>query len=162
MFLVSNDFYENSDMLFQSINDLDFIDGDNCLVLPDFPMVSDNHKESLSSILNFKVALHEDKCLFKKYNEGIFADNYDENTILMAMIVFEDMDVSFWKHTETNTKSYLQLESVENLSFNSDDFTMVNSVKLSKNDLIIMNPYQYRSISSSALVQTLYFGIDNA
>lgn len=162
MFLVSNDFYENSDMLFQSINDLDFIDGDNCLVLPDFPMVSDNHKQSISSILNLPIILNEDKCLFKKYHNGIFSDNYDEKDILMAMIVFEDLDVSFWKHTSTNTKSYLQLQSIEDLTFTEEDFTLVNTVKLSKNDLIIFNPYHYRSISSSCLVQTLYFGIDNA
>jgi hypothetical protein len=78
------------------------------------------------------------------------------------MIVFEDLDVSFWKHTSTNTKSYLQLQSIEDLTFTEDDFTLVNTVKLSKNDLIIFNPYHYRSISSSCLVQTLYFGIDNA
>ena len=149
-------------MLFFSINDLDFIDGEHCLVLPDFPMVNDNHTESIKAILNLPISLNEDKCLFKKYHNGIFADNYDENTLLMGMIVFDDMEVSFWKHTETNTKSYLELQSSDGLSFTENDFTVVNTVKLSKNDLIIMNPYHYRSISSSSLVQTLYFGINNA
>lgn len=161
MFIVSNDFYNEIDLIAENIKLLEFKDEPNGLVVPEFNMVSPSHSESLGALLNKEVNIIDELCLFKRPNELVQFEWYREGIDLMALIAFEDLEIKFWKYNKTGNPHYGGIEDFEEYFkvYSWDNYTMTNSVKLCKNDLIVMDPHVFKSIECSPLIQTLFFEI---
>ena len=161
MLIISNDFYNEIEPIVENIKLLEFKEEPNGLVVPDFNMISPSHAMSLGALINKEVEIVEELCLFKRPNELVQFEWFREGIDLMAIIALEDLEIKFWKYNKTGNPHYGGIEDFEEYFkvYDIENYTQTNAVKLVQNDLMIMNPHTFKSISGSPLIQTLFFGI---
>ncbi len=158
MFLVAQSFYDDISSIHQLISEMEFEDGFMCQEIPNLNMVGEHHPAIISSFTNLPTTIHEPLCNFKKY-DNIHFDLVDDNFNLVAIIPLEDITVNFFNY-KNNSPFYFHIEDPKDFENIPENFTLLNSVTLKANNVIICNPFQFREIHG--LVQTIYFKTSNS
>jgi len=170
MILIQSNFYSDIDSLINITTNLEFKDSfygqevvDFNFIPPDF---SDYIQDLLSGVaVNSNIAINEDSGIFRKpYNNILHFENYNPNTKLAVLISLEDdLNFAVYKHNETNIMDYRGIKTNINLFIEEDmidinKFSMVSNIALSKNQVLMFNPYEFHTFSSK-LAQVFYIDI---
>ena len=170
MILIQNNFYSDINSLLEITTNLEFKDSFYGQEVEDFnfipPDLTDYIRDLLSGVAaNATINIIDDSGIFRKpYNNILHFENYNPNIKLAVLISLEDgLKYTTYKHKLTNIIDYRGIKTninnfIEEDMVDINNFDIVNSIKLSKNQVLVFNPYEFHSFNGK-LVHVFYLDI---
>jgi hypothetical protein len=156
MFIYLNDFYQDVEKIFVSIDTLDYTSLSQGLEVPNFLMVPDGIDKQFSSLVGQKINLSENSGVFRKPYTVIHFENFNKNTIFVGAIALCPTKFCTYKHKETNSFSVYSIENnlpefVNNNCFDKTKWETIADISMNPGSLILFKPWLWHSFDQKLM-----------
>ena len=156
-------FYSNSNQIYDIVSKLDYKQETFGLEIKDFYLVPQGIDSGFSQIVNKNIYLGKKSGCFRKPYEFIHFENFEPKSYFLAIVALTDTKFYTYRHKEKSYSQVIQLQ--ENLEEfiskncnNKSAWDITCQVNMSPGDMVLVKPWLWHSIDPG-IVNVFYLEI---
>jgi hypothetical protein len=144
-------FYSNSNQIYDIVSKLDYKQETFGLEIKDFYLIPQEIDKVFSQIINKDITFGKKSGCFRKPYEFIHFENFEPKSFFLAIVALTDTKFYTYRHKEKNYSQVIQLQ--ENLEEfiskncnNKSAWDITCQVNMSPGDMVLVKPWLWHSI----------------